>query len=482
MKAVSSIVNDFKILSDNALIEYDADKSIEYLENIISIDPDNIPVLLELGNIYCQYKSDIPSGQVYINQAIFFARKAQRDTPTELAECHFAKGVSYLYNRKYKESINSIRKSLSFYAVPNVPEIDESSDMEIDSLHIGSYPMTTANDTSLVCNAYSVANAVYGMQGKYRLVLDINNIIESYMPDSEDYEALLTRFISEELLKFQAGLYETVIEDLNGIMDSINDVEFSDAHVVIYYLLANCFSETSRLDSVDFYADKIIHYYRHKKKNYFDQYYIGTCAIKTKVLLEKEQYLDALSCINDIENEVDLEQSPFQDLTSMIYNNKGVAYMGLEEYDKALVELLKANNIQKKMHDEGSPVNAMNILLNSNISAIYGEKNDLENALEYIYQAFSQCISLYKEIGYEHPLVYVIVNQMYLLEIESRIYKDAMKTAIICYTELDDAKYLYRERIDECLKLANESKQYRKQKEYRELLSVYKEFVEEYPD
>lgn len=476
-RAVASIVNDFKILSDNALIKFEIEKSIEYLENIISIDPDNIPVLLELGNIYCQYKSDVASGQVYINQAIFFAKKLSKDSPTELAESYSYLSVSHTYSRNYKESIKSLRKCLAQYNVPNVPEITDNSAMKIDSLYKGTFPLITHKDSTLVCEAYTMASIIYSSLGKFRLALDVRKLRDSMANGIDDAEILFSQIITEAVQNFQVGLYHSTIRNLSEIMDVMKDNEFTDYHVVVSFFLAGSYSQINKLDSVYYYADKIIDYYKKKKQDYYDQYYLGAWSVKSKGLLIEEKYDEALSCIDIVEKEMDLSSVPYKDYVSVLFSNKGIAYIGKEEYDAALSELLKAKNILDELSELGKPVNEVNVLVNANISTAYEKLNQLEDATNYIYRAFSQSKTLYKDIGYEHPSFYALVDQMYLLEVTHDLYLPAIDTAIYSYKVLDDEKEKYRKRIDNCYKLANKSKSYKKTPEYKELLTKYKEFI-----
>lgn len=479
-KTVSSIVNDFKILSDNALIEYDIDKSIKFLENIIEIDPDNIPVLLDLGYIYCQYKSDVQSGQVYINQALFFAKKAMETSPTELSECYSCLGMSYMYSRNYKECIHAIRNSLSQYSVPNIPEITESSKMEIDTINMGSYPITTRKDTSLVNDAYLISKIIYGLQGKHRLAQRIEKLRASLIHESQDVESLVSQMIFDEVQNFQVGLYQTVIKDLSGIWEIVKDVQFNDNHTMICYLLAASYSNSEKLDSAYYFSDQIIQYYKQEKKNHYDQYYLGAWTIKIKTLLREEKYDEALYDIETVKKEIDFQTTPYLDLTCQIYNNEGLAYLEKQDYEKAIDMLTKANDIIVELDNSGYTINDINILINANLAVAYEKKDDKETALKYIYKAFSQAKKLYKEIGCEHPIFYGVVDQMYLLEVKSDLYKDAMETAILCYNGLDDEKDKYRKRIENCYKLANKSKEFKKTKEYKELITKYKEFIEKH--
>lgn len=476
-KAVASIVNDFKILSDNALIKYEIEKSIEYLENIISIDPDNIPVLLELGNMYCQYKSDVASGQVYINQAIFFAKKLSKDSPTELAESYLCLGTSYAYSRNYKECIGSLRKCLAQYDVPNIPEISDNSAMEIDSINKGSFPLIIHKDSATVSEAYSMSSIIYSSLGKFRLALDVRNLRDLVVHETDDAELLFSQIITEATQNFQVGLYSAAIRDLSGVMDVIKESEFSDLHVLTSFLLAGCYSQTNQIDSVYYYTDKIISYYKENKQKYYDQYYLGAWTVKTKALLMEEKYDEVFSCFNVVEKEIDLNNVPFKDLVCTLYSNKGVAHIGKEEYDLALSELLKANKILVELGESGNPITDLNLLVNANLSVVYDKQDLLDNAKIHIYRAFNQAKTLYKEIGLEHPIFYMIVDQMYLLEVTHGLYFDAIETAIYGYKVLDEEKDKYRKRIDNCYKLANKSKPYKKSKEYKEVISKYKEFV-----
>jgi hypothetical protein len=129
------------------------------------------------------------------------------------------------------------------------------------------------------------------------------------------------------------------------------------------------------------------------------------------------------------------------------------------------------------MNNAGTPPNTLNVLVNSNLSFAYENLDALIDARHYSYKAFLYAKELYKELGYEHYLFYNIVNQMYLLEVKSNKYKEAMVTAIECYRLLDNEKDVYRKRIDKCYVMAKRSKQYRKQKEYKELVEMYKEFI-----
>lgn len=480
-KAVLSIVNDFKILSDNALIKYEVDKSIEYLENIITIDPDNIPVLLELGNLYCQYKSDVNTGQIFINQALFFAKRTINGPPTELAECYSCLGTSYVYNRNYKECINALRKCLALYNVPNIPEISESSITEIDTTNIGPNPIITRKDSTIVGEAYSMSSIIYGFQGKHRLALSIKKIKKSIIKESDDVETLMDQVITESIQNFQVGLYHTVIKDLSSIMDIIKENEYTDYHVVMGFLLAGSYSQTNKIDSAYYYADKIINYYKLKRNNYYDQYYLGAWTIKAKGLVMEKKYELAIACIETVEQEIDLANVPYKDNVSVLYNNKGLAYIGKEEYEKALMELQKALDMIIELNESGTPIGDINVLINSNLAIAYEKTDQLEKARKHCYRAFSNAKTLYKEIGFEHPLFYVIVDQMYNLELTSNLYKDAIETAIMCHKLLDEEKDTYRKRIEDCYKLASKSKVYKKTKEYKELVSQYKEFKDKYP-
>lgn len=478
---ISSIINDFKILSDNALIELNFDKSIEYLENIISIDPDNIPVLLELGNIYCMYKSDVNSGQVYINQAIFFAKKSRQESPTELAECYSYKAYSYFFCRNFKESINALRTCLSFYDVPNIPEIGKLSNMEIDSVNTGEYPVTTRKDSSIVSNAYLTSATIFSTQGKHKLALKIRKISESLINYSSDDDSVFNLIISEIVQKFQIGLHDSVIQDITEALNAIKDNEFSDIHVLLNYLLAASYSEIGKLDSTYYHTDKIIQHYREKKRNYYDQYYIGAWSIKTKTLALERKFNEVLYYTNIIENEVDFRNAPYQDIIASIYNNKGLAHLERKEYDKAIVELLKSSSILTEMNKSGTPKTSLNMIVNANLAMAYENITEFEKARIYIYKAFSEGKTLYKEIGYEHYLFYMIVDYMYQLEIKSNLFKEAMDTAILCHNVLDREKETYRNRIEECYKLAKSSKQYKKSKEYKELVKKYNEFTKNNP-
>ena len=165
----------------------------------------------------------------------------------------------------------------------------------------------------------------------------------------------------------------------------------------------------------------------------------------------------------------------------MLYNNKGLAYIGKEEYEKALMELQKALDIIIELNEYGTPIGDINVLINSNLAIAYEKTDQLEKARKHSYRAFSNAKTLYKEIGFEHPLFYVIVDQMYNLELTSNLYKDAIETAIMCHKLLDEEKDTYRKCIEDCYKLASKSKVYKKTKEYKELVSKYKEFKDKYP-
>jgi hypothetical protein len=474
---ILSIVNDFKILSDNALIEYDIDKSIMYLENIVSIDPDNIPVLLELGDIYCRYKSDVASGQVYINQAIFFAKKEKSVSPTSLAESYSFLGISYFCNRNYTECINAIRKCLSLYNIPNVPEIGKNTKMQIDSLNVGNYQMKTRKDSSIVKSVYSASTVIYGLQGNFRLALNINKLVKSLFAGFDDAESFLTQYIADISMEFQVGLYDNVIKQSTELWEVIKDSEYSDNHVILSYFLGASYSEINKIDSSYYYANQIIEYYRNKKKNYYDQYYVGAWLLRTKALCIEQRYDEALRDVGLIESEMDLSSLPYKDYVALIHNNKATAHLGKQEFGKAIPELLKANAILIEMNNAGTPPNTLNVLVNSNLSFAYENLDALIEARHYSYKAFLYAKELYKELGYEHYLFYNIVNQMYLLEVKSNKYKEAMVTAIECYRLLDNEKDVYRKRIDKCYVMAKRSKQYRKQKEYKELVEMYKEFI-----
>lgn len=479
-KVVKSIVNDFKILSDNALIELDYDKSIKYLENIIAIDPDNIEILLELGNAYCQFKSDVLSGQAYINQAIFFAKRNFKESPTELADCYTYLGDSFTYSRNYVECINALRQALALYNVPNIPEIKENSVMEIDSIHKGVYPILTSKDSSIVNDAYTSAAIIYGLQGHFRLVIDIKQMKNKLINSLDDYEAIVTNYLSDEVLNFQVGLYHKVINDLSEFGNNIDDIDFSDSHAIICYLLGGSYSQTDKIDSAYYYTNKIIKYYKQKKKNYYDQYYIGAWAIQIKTLVREGRYDDALVYTDSLEKEIDLRQVPFQDMISMIYNNKGLSLIGKEEYEKALIELHKSAEILADLNKKGNPITEMNVIVYANLALAYQKTNMNEYAQKYIYKAFSQGQKIFKDIGYEHPTFYVVVDEMYQIELERKLFKEAMETAIYCYKVLDDMKITYRNRIDECYQLAKKNRQYKKEKEYKELIVKYRNFINSY--
>ncbi len=474
-KAVLSIVNDFKILSDNALIVYNIDKSIEYLENIVAIDPDNIPVLLELGNLYCQYKSDVNAGQVYINQAIFFAKKKENESPTLLAESYSYLSTSYSYNRNYSECINAIRKCLFLYNVPNIPEIGKDTEMRIDLTNTGSYPMTTSKDSSIVKSAYSMSRIIYGLHGNHRLAYNIDELVDSLFVNFDDTESDVAKFLADAVISFQMGHYDDVIEKTDLLWQEMKKYEYSEGHVILSFILAGSYVEKCMFDSSYYYTNKIINHYRRKKRDYYDQYYISAWAVKIKALCLEGKFDEALNCVAVVENELDLNSLPYRDVVSMIYNNKGIAYLGKGEWENSIVELLKSSTIMSELN---APISQIHVLLNVNLSIAYENINDLEKARRYIYRAFSQAKTLFKEIGYEHYLFYGLVEQMYNLEVKSNMYKEALETAICAYNCLDDNKEEYRNRVYDCYAMAKKSKKYKKQKEYKELVNMYKEFIE----
>ena len=71
------------------------------------------------------------------------------------------------------------------------------------------------------------------------------------------------------------------------------------------FLLAGSYSQTNKIDSAYYYADKIIDYYKLKRNNYYDQYYLGAWTIKAKGLVMEKKYELAIACIETVEQEID---------------------------------------------------------------------------------------------------------------------------------------------------------------------------------
>lgn len=473
-KVVKSIVNDFKILSENALLKNDIDKAVGYLEECINIDPQNSSVLLEISNIFMLYKADIEKAKEYINQALFFTKRT--GTYTDIADCYLTLGLANIYDRNFDESIKNIRNALSLYNVPNLPQINEGEN--IDSINVGKNSVILRKDSINVLNAYDFAIVLYTMQGKFKIALNIMDIKEQYslnhFVEDEDFESVLLDAITRTRLNLDVGNWSTVIET-SKIFVTDTDSSCSYYQIPFLFLSGISYSQIGEPDSASICLDKIEKFFSNNKSRINDQYYLGARTLRSTLLLNDEKFEEVNGYIEDIRKTIDLEKSPYQDYVATLYSNLGVASIKMQHYDKGLNYLLFADSITSNMHKNGMPDNSLDVIICLNIAYAYSNNDDKERALSYIYKSFSIAKKIYKEIGYEHPIFYQTIDMMFSIEFDAGKYKDAMETAIWAFKVLDEDKDLRLKWIDICYAQASKDKAFKKGKDFKEMKQLYDE-------
>lgn len=474
-KVVKSIVNDFKILSENALLKNDIDKAVGYLEECINIDPQNSSVLLEISNIFMLYKADIEQAKEYINQALFFTKRT--GTYTNIADCYLTLGLANIYERNFDESIKNIRNALSLYNVPNLPQINDGEN--IDSINVGKNSVFLKNDTINVLNAYDFAIIVYTTQGKFRMAMKIMDIKKQYslnhFVEDKELESVLLDAITMARLNYDVGNWTTVIETSKSFVTD-TDNSCSYYQIPFLFLSSLSYNQIGEPDSARVCLDKIDNFFSNDESRIYDQYYLGARTLRSTFLLNDEKFEEANSYIEDIRNTVDLEKSPYQDYVAILYSNLGIANIKMQHYDKGLNYLLFADSIASNMHKNGTPDNSQDVTICANIACAYSNNDDNEKALSYIYKSFSIAKKIYKEIGYEHPLFYQTIDIMFSIEFDAGRYKDAMETALWTFKVMDEDKGLRLEWIEKCYAQASKDKAFKKRKDFKEMKQLYDEY------
>lgn len=467
-KHISSISNDLKILSENALLRLDYDTAIEYLEQIISIEPANIEVLIEISNTYNQYMLDFEKAREYAAQALFFAKR-DPDNVSPIASCYECLVLIDVNERNFINAIENVRKCLALYNVANVPSLQNiESKNELDYETVGTKTPTSTKDIECICNAYSIASIIFCSQGEYEIMSKIFDERNKYNTDSSDPVDFLT-WVN---INMQLENCDAVIESIEDLLDF--ETELDESQVILQSMAGLCYAKLRKYTESSRCVENVLSHYKKIPIYNRDQYFYMALVSKSFLLMGESKYKEMIdSIVNELQN-IDLSNVPFIDYTSTLLNNLGCASMEIAALENAEQYFLTAQQI---IENQSVHFPKIDLYIYSNLGFLYSTTKDYDNAAIYLSKALSVAFDSFNQVPDVTQIIGNISEELYKVEIELGLYNAAFQSAILFFNiSTDDNRQNPLEKIETCYSLASKSKVFKKSSEWKVLKSEYLKF------
>lgn len=475
-KGDKSILDDCYILATNSILRNDIDSALVLLEQRAEIAPTDIECLLDAGNAYLIYKTNVPKALDFYSQALLFAKRRFGEYHSITVKCYFSIATAHFMQRNFKESIPILHDCFAAFNVPNIPVVYERTDIDcLEDENKDGISIVEAKDSSLVSQLYGMATIVYSIQGNFDLALKCMKQGTLY---SNDNESKAMSYVSTTTALIMAGCFRQALDEI--VLPYLKSVENEPCNFVtaeFYSFALMCCLNLNENDSTIVYADKLINYFDEIKQQ-GNQYYHLALLGKSSALIALEQFEAAYGVISKGEEVFNLYGNPPADVLAQIEGNKGRILLGKGDLAGAEESLLKALSLIIDLSEENNyDYRRIKGLFASHLAEVYIQTERINEAQEAIRLAFAEFKDLYKSIGYDHQDMIAIIFRMAEIEELSKDYLEAFRSYKMAYAIRKNSNYI--EYVEKCFLTASNDKKYKKTKDYKALKKEHKEFVEQ---
>ncbi|WP_162183641.1 tetratricopeptide repeat protein [Wocania ichthyoenteri] len=217
---------------------------------------------------------------------------------------------------------------------------------------------------------------------------------------------------------------------IDSIQDYLSTAKFTDSVSVAnqHYKIGELYRYSLLSDSAYFYyqkAEKVFRKFNYKYETAITLYGIAVCQTYDKDYTGSEvTSIEALTLLEQLN-----ESNLIKERKAYVYNNLGIVFDELEEFDQAIEYLEKSLEIKKKL--KGDFQRSIGLTLN-NMLKVYRRSGEYELAIEKYNEILSN-----KELINNHPDVYVLAlgnyaNTLYLSKQTEQLPELYLKALRIC--------------------------------------------------
>lgn len=470
-----SILNDCYILATNAILRNDIDSALVLLDQRAELAPTDIECLFDVGMAYLSFQTNTKKAIEYFTQALFFSRKKHGKNHILTIKCNYYLASAYFMERNFNEAIPIIHDCIGSYNIPTIPIVYNRVDLDsLGEITTNANDVSTAEDSSLVSQLYSMAMIIYGVQGNFGLSIECKDLAEKYANDDESIIELL---VSTATVYIAAGVYRQTLDEI--VLPCLKEVEEEPTNIVtveFYLFAAMCYSNLNMADSTIIYSDKIINYFDVIKQQE-NQYYHLAVLSKSSALVTLGQLDSAYDVIVHGEETFQKYGLPQPDIMVQIGRIKGLILFNKGDMigaEKTVKEALFS--IIDISEDNNYDYRRIKAFLMSDLADIYKETNRIVEAKDLTRLAFKELKDLYKDIEYDHQDMVSILIQMADLEELTEDYLEAFRSYRMIYSINESSRC--KKAIDECYQAASKSKKFKKTDDYKILEKEYTNFIE----